>query len=146
MRCVRGGKKAFTLTRSLSLSISLLLSSKNHPNYSSNFSLQLVVRLCVFTFPINRKRGLIQQAEVELTNLCRLHTAHNTQRWAGRCVCVCLCAGNSHTRKRCSSMLSQKCVCVCACVCACVLERERTTACMKIPTFAFVRVYLCVGA
>lgn len=49
------------------------------PNYRSNFSLQLV-RVGVSTFPTDIKNtGLIQHAEVELTNLCRLHTAHNAQ-------------------------------------------------------------------
>lgn len=68
-----------------SLSLSLLPLNifiapfQKSPNYRSNFSLQLV-RVGVSTFPTDIKNtGLIQHAEVEVTNLCRLHTAHNAQ-------------------------------------------------------------------
>lgn len=77
MKCHVGRAKGFF---SLAASFSFL-AFKNHPNYSANFSLPSV---CVFTLPVDRERGLIQQAAVELTNLFRLHMAHYSEL----CVCV----------------------------------------------------------
>lgn len=73
----RGGGHSLSLSL-LPLNIFITPFQKS-PNYRSNFSLQLV-RVGVSTFPTDIKNtGLIQHAEVELTNLCRLHTAHNAQ-------------------------------------------------------------------
>lgn len=129
----RGGGHSLSLSL-LPLNIFIAPFQKS-PNYRSNFSLQLV-RVGVSTFPTDIKNtGLIQHAEVEVTNLCRLHTAHNAQSWAEYCVCECVCAEKREKSKRCNSMLSQKSVCVC------VWEQSRQLAWKSLHLWLCLCVY-----
>lgn len=79
-----------------------------------------------FTLPVDWERGLIQQAEVELTNLCRLHTAHNTELYAFVCV----------REKETQPVLPKMSVWVNA--------REKTTACIKKSPHLWLCPCMCV--
>lgn len=111
------GKAILTLSFIASF---LLPSSKNHPNYSTNFSLQLVPCLFFFTLPVDWERGLIQQAEVELTfvDFTPLTTLS----------CMRLCVCEKETPK----------------VSARVNAREKTTACIEESPHLWICPCMCV--